>query len=55
MGETSKDIGHEVKSGDSVDITIKFKAPSKIGRYSSFYRFGYGKSKKFGTKVWCEA
>jgi hypothetical protein len=54
MGEVSKPINKEVKPGELFEITVEFVAPKQPGNYCAFYRFAYGKSKKFGQKVWCD-
>lgn len=46
FGETVKDIGVEVKPGDTYEVTVQFKAPKNVGTYCGFYRFSYGSKKK---------
>ena len=55
FGEVVKELTHEVKPGDSYEVTVAFKAPKVPGTYCSFYRFAYADRKKqFGAKVWCD-
>lgn len=42
-----------VEPGEYLDVEMVFTAPSKPGKYTSFYRF-CGDDQKFGQKVWCD-
>lgn len=54
MGDVSVPILPRVNPGEHYTVTVNFKAPVQPGSYCAFYRFAYGKNKKFGTKVWAE-
>ncbi len=54
FGEKEKTIGHAVKIGETIDITIEFTAPQVPNKYIGFYKLAHGMQRKFGPKVWCD-
>ena len=42
-----------IKPGDEVDISVQMKAPSRPGRYTSFWRLS-SDSNRFGHRVWTD-
>ncbi len=44
----------EVEPGKETDIRVRIKAPTKLGRFTTFFRLAYNGPVKFGQNVWVE-
>ena len=44
----------EIQPGQTAEISVKVKAPTKPGRYVTIFKLSYGDNKSFGQRPWVD-